>query len=122
MSEVRTLLFVYGTLKRGHCRDYALRTQQFITEAQTLPEFRMFNLGTYPGIIRAAESGVSIRGEIWSVSQECLKQIDDIEGTDEGLYERIEIDLLDSDLAVETYLCLTSVDGCPDCGTTWMGE
>jgi len=113
---------VYGTLKRGHCRDYALKGQQFITEAETLPEFRMFNLGTYPGLVRDAECGVSIQGEVWSVSHECLEQIDDIEGTDEGLYERIGIDLLDSDLNVQTYLCLTSVDGCPDCGTAWTGD
>ena len=116
-------MFVYGTLKRGFCRHFALKNQTFISEARTANRYRMFNVGTYPGLIDAHEGGVSISGEVWEVSADCLLHLDEVEGVDERLYERrrIELESPEHD-PVEAYFYLRSVQDCPDCGEAWVDE
>ena len=119
------LIFVYGTLKRGCCRSHFLEGQLFLGEARTLPKYRMYSCGTYPGL-RLAEDGLSILGEVWSVDEACLARLDREEGVDEGLYSRglIEMQLpLPETVAavpVEAYYYLPSVAGFPDCGDRWI--
>lgn len=115
-----TTLFFYGTLKRGLCRSHALDGQRFLGEARTQPKYRMFNLGSYPGMVEAAE-GVSIDGELWEVDAECLRRLDVIEGVAFGQYERRTVRLLapHDTTTAQTYIYLRSTAGCPDCGTRW---
>ncbi|HWL10802.1 MAG TPA: gamma-glutamylcyclotransferase family protein [Planctomicrobium sp.] len=115
-------LFVYGTLKRGFCRHPAIASEHFLGTARTAPDYRMVNLGTYPGLLDAGESsGRSIHGEVWEVSPEALARLDVVEGIAEGEYIRREIQLLYNEFGrVEAYFYLQNTDGCPDCGENWL--
>ena len=121
------LVFVYGTLKRGFCREHFLAGQSFLAEARTLPKYRMYDCGTYPGLKPCPQDGLSILGELWSVDDVCLARLDREEGGDEGLYARSLIELqppLSESVAgspVEAYFYRPSVVGFPDCGDRWVG-
>lgn len=118
-------IFVYGTLKRGLCRAHFLAGQHFWGEARTLPQYRMFDCGTYPGLKLASTGGLSIVGELWEVDEECLARLDQEEGLPEGLYARQRIELAPPASSprphslIEAYYYLPSVDGYPDCGECW---
>lgn len=115
-----TRVFVYGTLKRGGDNHGWIERQQFIAEAHTKPLYRMFDLGGYPGMIRAKE-GFAIEGEVWDVDDAGLAQLDVLEDTEGGEYERVLIEL-DGEFAnqqVEGYLYLRNVEGRRDVGTCW---
>jgi gamma-glutamylcyclotransferase (GGCT)/AIG2-like uncharacterized protein YtfP len=116
------LIFVYGTLKRGDVRSENLRSQRFIAAARTRPEYRMVDCGDYPGLVEVETDGREIEGELYDVTPECLLELDDVEGVDEGLYARRMIRLqppFDATLA-EAYFYLPSIAGMPDCGTQWL--
>lgn len=115
-------LFIYGTLKRGQPRHAALSRQTFVAEVRTAPAYRMFNAGTYPALVEA-EQGVAVEGELWAVSETCLRELDVIEGVAERLYARRPV-LLQSphdDVVAETYLYLQNIAGFRDCGSRWRG-
>ena len=113
-------LFVYGTLKRGFSRSAALQGERFLGPAQTQPRYRMYNVGNFPGLVEAPD-GLCIEGELWDVSPECFKRLDEIEGVGLGLYKRAKVSLTvphDRDEA-ETYLYNRSRQDFPDCGVRW---
>ncbi len=87
-------VFVYGTLKRGLSNSRYLSGQRFIAEARTQPNFRMVDCGGYPGMYTATGNGLSIAGEIWEVTDECLARLDLLEDIAGGEYERVLIPLL----------------------------
>lgn len=74
-----TILFVYGTLKRGRPNHRLLAGQEFLGEAVTAPRYRVFDLGEYPGMVRDEESSLAIRGELFAVGECCLAELDDFE-------------------------------------------
>ena len=118
-------IFVYGTLKRGLCRAHFLTGQHFWGEARTLPRYRMYNCGTYPGLKPAPGDGLSIIGELWKVDDTCLARLDREEGVAEGLYVRHAIELAPSaseplpDALIEAYFYVPGIAGYPDCGDCW---
>ncbi len=113
-------LFVYGTLKRGLCRAFALAGQTFVGDAATRPLYRMYNCGTYPGLVKS-HRGLSIRGELWIVDEGCLDRLDEIEGVAENQYQRESIDLLHpyQQQQVEAYFYRYDISGLADCGDCW---
>lgn len=114
-------IFVYGTLKRGHCRHQFLANERYLGEFRTAPRYRMFNVGTYPGLIEDVENGRSIVGELYDVSPESLERLDVVEAVDEGEYVRQPIILETSDSEpVEAYFYLFPVDHLHDCGDCWI--
>ena len=122
METEPTLLFVYGTLKRGDVRAYLLDNQTFIGEATTQPVYRLFNTGDYPALVEAAALGMTGRaivGELWRVDALCLARLDEEEGVDEGLYRRVAIEMSEPGPAVQGYVYMLSVDGMADCGDRW---
>ncbi|RLS54585.1 MAG: gamma-glutamylcyclotransferase [Planctomycetota bacterium] len=115
-------LFVYGTLKRGHCREAFLQEQQFLGPAQTLPLYRMYDCGSYPGLVDRPTDGVSLQGELWEVTSECLAILDRVEELDSGLYDRHAIQLTGPvDIPVQAYFYQGVVTGLSDCGPCWVG-
>ena len=116
-----TLLFVYGSLKRGCSNHRQLRGQTFVGSARTQPGYRLFDLGDYPGMIPFAADRDGVAGEVWSVDDACLARLDKFEGTPEGLYRREVIPLLApfADQAVETYLYNRSTEGLAEIGSVW---
>lgn len=106
MTAARSLVFVYGTLKRGCSNHHVLAGQQLLGAARTAPGYRLHHLGEYPGMIAASDDTIGVAGEVWSVDAATLARLDAFEGTAEGLYRRESIKLLPpfADLRVDTYL------------------
>lgn len=119
MTDV-SLLFVYGTLKRGHCRAHLLDGQRFLGDVRTRPFYRLYDCGDYPALARDAD-GVSINGELYQVNSQCLQTLDDVEGVSQQLYERGEVEIVPplGSRTVISYFYLQSVAGLRDCGSTW---
>ncbi len=111
-----TRIFVYGTLKRGCKNHHWLAGQRFIAEARTQPIYRLYDMGGYPGMIRA-DNGVAVKGEIWEVDEGGMARLDVLEDIEGGEYERLLIELEGE--RVEGYLFLRDVSGRPDAGTNW---
>ena len=130
-SESLRLIFVYGTLKRGHQRNHVLAGQTFIGPATTVADYRMYDLGDYPGVIEVEPGfGDQIHGEIYRGDPTCLRQLDQIEAVDQGLYERCEIRLdppLETlgllsklfDGSIEAYFYLGDINGYANYRACW---
>ena len=118
---MKTLIFVYGTLKRGLSNHRHLLGQHFLAEARTAAGYQLFDLGDYPGMIEAAKAGRSIEGEIWEVDAACLVELDRLEGVDEGMYERVPVRLAEpfAGAAVQTYLYRWPVEDRPAVAGRW---
>lgn len=116
------LLFVYGTLKRGCSNHPFLVGQKFIDVARTVPGYRLFGLGAYPGLVAVSGDRDGVSGEVWSVDAAGLAEIDFLEGVDQGLYRREPVPLLApfEGESIDTYVYALSVDGYPDLGGEWV--
>ena len=79
MDAAKTVLFVYGTLKRGERNHHRLAAQEFIAEVATAPRYRVVDLGPYPGLIRDAVNGLAVHGELFAVGARCLAELDEFE-------------------------------------------
>lgn len=114
-------IFVYGTLKRGGSNHAFLRGQRFISDACTAPGFTLYSLGDYPGMVRSPGDTHGVTGELWAVDDGCLAELDQLEGLDEGLYERIDVLLAPNPFAgsAQTYLYLRQLDGLAAVGSSW---
>lgn len=86
-----TNIFVYGTLKKGECREHVLSGQTLLTLTQTAPLYTLYNLGSYPGLVEGGDTEVP--GELWAIDDECLERLDEIEGVSYGLYRMGEVKL-----------------------------
>ncbi len=77
-SSGHTLVFVYGTLKRGHPNhDVLARADaRFLMAWATAPEYEMVDLGAFPAVQEGG--GTAIHGEIYEVGD--LAPIDRLEG------------------------------------------
>ncbi len=82
-----TLLFVYGSLRRGQQHHAELAAAAFVGEARTLSRYRVVQAGDYPGLIAGAEVVV---GELYGVNAAQLVALDIFEGSG---YERRPIEL-----------------------------
>jgi len=116
-----TTVFVYGTLKRGGSNHLFLTAQRFIGEARTVPGFTLYSLGEYPGMVRASGDTAGVTGELWSVDDATLAELDRLEGLDEGLYERADVLLAPNPHAAsaQAYLYLRPPAGLSPIGDTW---
>lgn len=117
-----TLLFVYGTLKRGCSNHRYLADQTFVGLARTKPGFRLYDLGGYPGIAIHAQDTTGVIGEVWSVTAEALARLDRFEGVHEGLYRREPIPLEPpyADRPVDAYVSALPITGRRDVGSEWI--
>jgi gamma-glutamylcyclotransferase (GGCT)/AIG2-like uncharacterized protein YtfP len=114
-------IFVYGTLKRGLSNHRYLIGQRFLGEARTTPDYRMANFGSYPGMYEVSDGGVSVRGEVWEVDENCRATLDVLEDVAHGMYALVPVTLLapfDTD-DVSTYVYRWAVEGKPDAGEEW---
>jgi gamma-glutamylcyclotransferase (GGCT)/AIG2-like uncharacterized protein YtfP len=112
-----TNLFVYGTLKRGFCRARFLDGQTFLREAISLPRYRLYDLGPYPGLVHDRE-GVAIQGELWQVDDATMVALDREEAVP-ILYQRGPILIRDCNEPVIAYFYQQCIAGMPDCGPCW---
>lgn len=117
-----TVVFVYGTLKKHDCRSYLMDGSIFLGGAVTDAKYQLYNLGSYPGLVETDFSaGVSVQGELYAVTDECLLRLDQEEGVADGLYERRKVQLLPphAEVATEAYFYLLGLGDAEDIGTRW---
>lgn len=84
------LVFVYGTLKRGHGNHHWLAEAPFRGEA-VLPDVVLHDLGPFP---MAVPGEGSVRGEVYAVDAAGLARLDRLEGYPR-LYDRRPLPLAD---------------------------
>jgi len=94
-----TILFVYGTLKRGQRNHLLMREARFLGEAVTAPEYTLLDLGLFPGMIPGGTAAV--HGELYEGGPELLARLDRHEGVPR-LYVRSAVVLHEHE-GVETY-------------------
>jgi gamma-glutamylaminecyclotransferase len=118
---MNTLVFVYGTLKRGFSNHRQLADQQFMGEARTEPGFSLFDLDGFPALFPSPDDRAGVTGEVWSVDSAALRRLDAFEGLHEGMYRRARIALQSpfADSVVHAYFAGRSMTGCAQIGSTW---
>lgn len=109
-------VFIYGTLKKGQCRAFAMRGT-FLGETRTLPKYRLNDLGAYPGLTKDEENGKAIFGELWDVDENCLFSLDRIEGHP-TLFKREAVELEHPD-SKDTVAYFWQGKLGKDCGVCW---
>jgi gamma-glutamylcyclotransferase (GGCT)/AIG2-like uncharacterized protein YtfP len=116
-----TLLFVYGTLKRGCSNHGQLSGGALVGTARTPPGYRLYDLGGYPALAAHPHDAEGVAGEVWSVAPDLLARLDAFEGVHEGLYRRELLPLLPpfADREVFAYLPAQGVAGRSEIGGTW---
>lgn len=98
LSEKQHTLFVYGTLKRNchwHCK--YMTGAEFMGEATTLaPISLVIGQCGVPYLLNLPddEEAKPVLGELWTVSDEMLRGIDEYEGIQKGHYSREEIEVV----------------------------
>jgi gamma-glutamylaminecyclotransferase len=118
MQSGHTILFVYGTLKRGLVNHHRMAGQRFLEEVVTEPRYRVIDLGPYPGLIIDDRNGLAIRGELWAVDESCLASLDEFEGV-AGPFIRAEIRIAGSADAAQAYFWNEPVPAGADSGSEW---
>jgi gamma-glutamylcyclotransferase (GGCT)/AIG2-like uncharacterized protein YtfP len=86
----KTILFFYGSLKRGLSNHHRIAGQHHLGDAVTQPCYRIIEIGEYGGMIRDETNGFAVQGELWSVDAKCLSELDEFE-SGEGHWKRVPV-------------------------------
>lgn len=117
---MKTLLFLYGTLKRG-CRNHQLMEgQEFLGPSRTLPRYHLYDRGPYPCLVEDDAGGVAVRGELWRVDASALTRLDKFEEIGHT-FARREVALADVTGPVFVYFYRGAVSAFADGGAEWSG-
>lgn len=125
MKSETSLIFVYGTLKKGQSRASFLNDSPYLGEAKTLPLYHLYSVNEmYPALVEATQSnvcltGLEVEGEIYEITQYVLGRLDVVEGVGFGLYKRRPIELIEDYGEVESYFWGGDLDGLFDIGCRW---
>ena len=119
--ENTEFLFVYGSLKRGYALHFHMQSAQFVSNASTVAEYRLFDCGEYPALVADVKTGYCVEGELFHVSQQLLVILDDVEGVKESLYARQPVQLQPphNEIIVWGYHFLRPVKSLRECGKSW---
>ena len=70
---------VYGSLKEGFGNyKYHLGNANRLRDCETLPQYSLFSLGSFPGVIRGGKTSIQL--EMYEVTEEELSSLDRLEG------------------------------------------
>lgn len=115
---MKTVLFFYGTLKTGQSNNHMLAGQEFVRVAETMPVYRLYGIGWHPGLVVDRESGVRVKGELWSVDERMLAALDEFEQVPD-YFRRESIAIADFAGDVQAYFFNGKVpEGAPT-GSEW---
>ncbi|XP_034711304.1 putative gamma-glutamylcyclotransferase At3g02910 [Vitis riparia] len=99
-DRFHSLVFTYGTLKRGFSNHVLIQDliatgdATFVAVCRTTAQFPLV-CGPYrvPFLINLPGSGHRVSGELYAVSARGLGLMDELEGTSHGHYERLPIEI-----------------------------
>jgi gamma-glutamylcyclotransferase (GGCT)/AIG2-like uncharacterized protein YtfP len=114
----RTVLFFYGTLKTGGRANHLLAGADCLGPAWTLPLYRLYSLGPFPGMVLDRANGMAIHGELWAVDDALLARLDRYEGVP-GLFTREVVAVLGHVGEVQAYFFAGVVPKDAACGHQW---
>jgi gamma-glutamylaminecyclotransferase len=103
-----TLVFVYGSLKRGFRHHGELEGAGFRGRVRTAGGYRLVLVGEYPALVAAGEE--TVEGELYEVLPEQLERLDAFEGCPE-MYQREAIRLEDGSRAQAYVMAEAAVVG-----------
>lgn len=99
-GEKRTLIFTYGTLKRGFSNHDLIEAMALTGDAVYIGPHRTVEryplvCGPYrvPFLLNLPGSGDRVSGELYAVSTRGLARMDELEGTSNGHYERRPVEI-----------------------------
>jgi len=104
--------FCYGSLKRGQTAHHFLESHNavFVREAVTTPDYHLYDISWFPGVVLDESMEGGVHGEVYEVSSDCLDQMDRYEGAPH-LFRRETITLEDGEEVI-AYLFNQGLDGC----------
>lgn len=89
---MKRLIFTYGTLMKGQCRNNILATSKYICDA-VLDNYGLYEVGSYPAAVPV--KGFKVYGEVYEIDDSLKPTLDEIEG--EGfLYKYKEVQVYDA--------------------------
>lgn len=115
---MKTLLFLYGTLKRGCRNHHLMRGQEFLSPARTVPRYRLYDSSHYPCLVERDGNGRAILGELWRVDAAALERLDEFEEVGHT-FARRAIVLEDVTEPAFAYFFVGDVRTFPDCDSEW---
>lgn len=87
------LVFVYGSLKRGHSNNPLLSGATYIKTSTTKQSnFHMVSFGAFPGVVDSPSGGYFIEGEVYEVNDSILRRLDILESNG-SFYTRRLVDI-----------------------------
>jgi gamma-glutamylaminecyclotransferase len=129
-TEKKTVIFVYGTLKKGDCRAGVLGGGRFIGNARTTDAFTLYSCGSFPAMVMPEDKELQtgVHGELYEVPESLLdNRLDAIEGVP-NLYDRgiAKIQSVETDnpedakiTEAKTYIFQRSVKDLKHLGLMW---
>jgi gamma-glutamylaminecyclotransferase len=114
----KTILFVYGTLKRGLANHNLLAREDFLRTALTEARYRLLDLGPHPGLIVDEQQGLSVHGELWAVSDSALRELDAFEEVP-GPFIRAEVRLVGLAEPAQAYFWNSPIPAGVPTGNQW---
>ena len=81
-------VFIYGNNKQSQKIQDQIDYTKYVGAAETLKTFNMVNLGGYPGIYYKSDKGYKILGDLYSLSREQIKYLDQLKGEGQ-IFDRI---------------------------------
>ena len=115
----KTILFIYGTLKRGQKSHHFIADQEFLGEAVTMPLYRLYCKGWHPAMVLDADNGLEIKGELWAVDKATLAKLDEYEDIAEAWYVRDDVAVRDHFERVQAYFYNHAVEPGTTSGAEW---
>ena len=109
-------LFVYGTLKKGQCREYLLEGSTFLGDVKTEPKYSLYDGGQYPMLKEGGKTAV--KGELWEIPTSLIPTLNRIEGVEFNLYKKTSISI-DGFTDVIGYTYQQSTSFYRKCGNQW---
>jgi gamma-glutamylaminecyclotransferase len=96
--NMKRLIFVYGTLKRGFGNNTLLARAKLLAPATTVQKFKMYSYGGFPAVFESNEDCTAhVAGEIYEVSDEnTMANLDGLEGHPDW-YRRTPVVVEDDD-------------------------
>ena len=102
----KTLIAVYGSLRKEMSNDHLLSTSEYLGEFQTKPEFSLYSLGYYPGLKTSGNTSVTM--EVYAVDDIVAARVDRLEGYTPGgnntFYDKISIETPYGEASVYVYV------------------
>ena len=89
MKLESTLVFVYGSLRKGMSNSGVMGESTLISEWTTEPDYHLADLGYYPAVI--PDGKTAIKGELYAVTSDVWRDIEYLEGYP-SFYDRAELE------------------------------